>query len=305
VRIPLDLSSTVSAWKGDVASRWLDALPEMLAVAERRWGITIGRPYDPGGATSFVAPAVTSQGTTVVYKCTIPHSEAEGEAEALRVYSGDGAVRVLESEPNTYELLLEHCTPGTSLWDIRDTAERVAIASSLMRRLWREVDDHDFDMLTAVMPRWADLTERRLITLELPWVSAPIERGADLLRKLPFTASRCVLLHQDLHPGNVLAAEREAWLVIDPKPVVGDPAFDPVQILVQSAGRIREPPEPGEIVARLATLADDLDLDAERIGLWAIARCAEWSMWSFDHGNTVDAAIEYTWARTLDAIIPG
>ncbi len=66
-----------------------------------------------------------------------------------------------------------------------------------------------------------------------------------------------------------------------------------------------EPPEAVEIADRLAALADDLGLDAERIGLWAIARCAEWSMWSLDHGNTVDAAIEYGWARALDRIIPG
>jgi len=305
VRIPSELARAVADWKGDVARLWVEALPDTIATAERRWGITIERPYEPGGYTSYVAPAMAASGVEVVYKCTIPHDEAVGEAEALRIYDGDGAVRLLESEPATYELLLEPCTPGRPLWDIADETQRVGIATSLMRRLWREVDDSEFITLDTMASSWADITERRLITMELPWVSEPIERGIDLLRTLPFADDRSVLLHQDLHPGNILAAEREPWLVIDPKPVVGDPAFDPVQLLVQASGHTPEPPEADVIVGRMASLADRLGLDAERIGLWAIARCAEWSMWSFDHGNTVDAAIEYSWARVLDTIIPG
>jgi streptomycin 6-kinase len=305
VRIPSELARAVADWKGDVARLWVEALPDTIATAERRWGITIERPYEPGGYTSYVAPAMAASGVEVVYKCAIPHDEAVGEAEALRIYDGDGAVRLLESEPATYELLLEPCTPGRPLWDIADEAQRVGIATSLMRRLWREVDDSEFITLDTMASSWADITERRLITMELPWVSEPIERGIDLLRTLPFADDRSVLLHQDLHPGNILAAEREPWLVIDPKPVVGDPAFDPVQLLVQASGHTPEPPEADVIVGRMASLADRLGLDAERIGLWAIARCAEWSMWSFDHGNTVDAAIEYSWARVLDTIIPG
>jgi streptomycin 6-kinase len=153
------------------------------------------------------------------------------------------------------------------------------------------------------MAQWADVTERRLSTSKLPWETGPIERGIDLLRTLPISASQRVLLHGDLHPGNILATEREPWLVIDPKPMAGDPAYEPIQLLTQERGRIVEPPDPSVIVSRMDDLADKLDLDAKRIGQWALARSAEWSMWSYDHGAIVDAAIEYSWARVLSRLV--
>lgn len=305
MELPAGLRGGIAEWGGGAAERWVEALPSVIEAAERRWGISVGRPYEPGGYTSYVAPAMTVSGVEVVYKCTIPHGEAVGEAEALFAYEGDGAVRLIESKPDTFELLLERCVPGTDLWSVDGDAERLDVATGLLGRLSRDIDGQDVTMLTSIGPQWADVTERRLVMSELPWVSGPIERGIDLLRALPFTAANGVLLHGDFHPGNILAAEREPWLVIDPKPIIGDPAFDPVQLLIQEAGRTTEPPEADVITKRLVTLADALGLAPERIGKWAIARCTEWSMWSFDHGNTVDAAIEYSWARTLDRIIPG
>ncbi len=58
-------------------------------------------------------------------------------------------------------------------------------------------------------------------------------QGADLFRSLPATATEERLLCTDLHAENVLAAEREPWLVIDPKPFVGDPTYDALQHLLQ------------------------------------------------------------------------
>jgi streptomycin 6-kinase len=247
---------------------------------------------------------MTEIGQQVVYKCTIPHAEAIGEADALVAYGGNGAVRVIESHAPTFELLIERCHPGTSLWGISDDRERDEVASGLMHRLWIDAPDGPYTTLEAMTAQWAATTQRRLITSDLPWVADPIERGADLLRSLPLSTPDRSLLHQDLHPGNILSAGREPWLVIDPKPVVGDPAFDPIQLLVQRDGRIVEPDDPAGVARRLSAIADLVGLDAERIGLWGVARCAEWSMWSWEHGNTIDAAIEYSWARTLDALVP-
>jgi streptomycin 6-kinase len=251
-----------------------------------------------------VAPATTPDGASVVYKITIPHDEARGEGAALAAYAGNGAVRLIAHEPSTLEILMERAEPGHDLWNLPDDGERLTVACELMRRLWRPLDDiADIDSLADVAPAWAAVTERRLITSEVPWTTEPIERGIDLLRSESTDGAWSVLLHGDLHPGNILAAERHAWLAIDPKPLVGDRAFEPVQILTQCNGQIVEPPSPDEVSGRLETIADLCDLDAVRIGRWAIGRCAEWSMWSWEHGHTVDAAIAYTWARVLDQVV--
>ncbi len=302
--LPDALAASLRTNFGDGGRRWVEDLPERIVDAQRRWDITVGAPFQPGGVTSFVAPATDRQGRGLVYKITVPHDEAAGETVALGAYGGDGAVELLASRPDSYEALLERAIPGTDLWSVDDDRERIEATCGLMARLWRPVPESSIGGLAPVAARWADITERRLITLELPWISSPIERGIDLLRTLPRDqAADAVLLHGDLHPGNILAAEREPWLVIDPKPLVGDPAFEPVQILTQRAGRIAEPPEPDAVASRLTRIAGLVALDPERIGLWALARTAEWSMWSFERGDTIDAAVAYTWTRTLDTLV--
>ena len=93
-----------------------------------------------------------------------------------------------------------------------------------------------------------------------------------LLRELPATAAAGdnVLLCTDLHAGNVLAAEREPWLVIDPKPFVGDRAYDAVQHMLGCATRLAG--DPLKLSRRMAEL---LEVDPERVRLWLFARCAQ------------------------------
>ena len=77
-----------------------------------------------------------------------------------------------------------------------------------------------------------------------------------------------MLLCTDLHAGNVLAAEREPWLMIDPKPYVGDPAYDILQHLLNCHDRIE-----ADAGAAAHHLADLLDLDRDRVTAWLLARC--------------------------------
>ncbi len=303
IHLPETLATSIARWPGTTATEWLDALPERMRDAAERWGIAFGPAYEPGGWTSYVAPVALNDGTRAVYKCTIPHPEAVGEAEALMRYKGDGAVRVIASKPDTYELLLERCDPGHSLWSVEDDDERLDIAVGLMKRLWRPVEDGVFTSLAELGATWSGITMRRLMTLEVPWVTGPIERGADLLTTLPASAPESVLLHHDFHPDNVLAAEREPWLAIDPKPNTGDPAFEPIPLLTQLDGESTPAPDLGRVEANINRMAGFTGLSAERIALWTIARTAEWTMWSFERGDVVDASISYTWCRAADTIV--
>lgn len=97
--------------------------------------------------------------------------------------------------------------------------------------------------------------------------------GIDLFRALPATADRQVLLCTDLHAGNILAAQREPWLVIDPKPYVGDPTYDVLQHLLNCEQRLLADP-----VGLARRMADLLDLDPDRLTRWLFARCVQESI---------------------------
>jgi streptomycin 6-kinase len=94
--------------------------------------------------------------------------------------------------------------------------------------------------------------------------------GIDLLRELPASAGSAVLLCTDLHGDNILAAQRAPWLVIDPKPYLGDPAYDVVQHMLNCEDRLAA--DPAGLAGRMARLAG---VDSRRVRLWLFARCVQ------------------------------
>jgi len=96
-----------------------------------------------------------------------------------------------------------------------------------------------------------------------------VQEGLRLFGELPRTAPDNVLLATDLHAGNVLRARRQPWLVIDPKPFVGDPAYDATQQLRNCRPRMLADPH-----ATIHRFAELLEIDEERVRLWVFARYA-------------------------------
>jgi streptomycin 6-kinase len=90
-----------------------------------------------------------------------------------------------------------------------------------------------------------------------------------LFKELTRNTTEMVLLATDLHAGNVLRAEREPWLVIDPKPFVGDPAYDATQHLFNCRPRLRSDPR-----RTIRSFADLIGVEAEHVWLWTFARAA-------------------------------
>ncbi len=189
--------------------------------------------------------------------------ESVNEAEALEHYGGAGAVRLLAREEHT--LLLERCRPGTSLWDVPEE-EGNPIAAGVFRRLWRPAaPGHPFRTLADAAAEWATELEARR---EEPIVRVAVE----CLRELGPTQGEQVVLHQDLHGGNILAAERDGWLAIDPKPLVGEREFDLASLIRDRRFAFDERlPK-----RRLDFFAGELGLDRERARGWAIAHAVAW-----------------------------
>jgi streptomycin 6-kinase len=251
---------------------WLNGVPDIVASSTRRWSLTVGAPFQPGGQTAWVAPARDGRGRRLVLKIAWRHAEAEHEADGLAVWDGAGAVRLfaVEEYADTIAMLVECCEPGHPLSAEPEPTQDVVIAG-LLRRLWRAPPSaHRFRSLAAMCATWADQFEVSLAAGRSGIDPGVARESIAVFRDLPTTATGWVLLCTDLHAGNVLAAEREPWLVIDPKPYVGDPHYDAVQHMLNCEERLLA--DPLGLVRRMAGL---LDLDAARLQLWLFARCVQ------------------------------
>jgi streptomycin 6-kinase len=208
----------------------------------------------------------------LVLKVAWRHSEAEDEAAGLREWDGRGSVRLYaaEEQHDTIALLIERCRPGKSLASKPET-EQDSVIAGLMQRLWIEPpSDRPFRPLQLMCDEWADEFEQKAAAGRSSIDPGLAREGIALFRSLPATADRAVLLCTDLHANNVLEAEREPWLVIDPKPYMGDPTYDPLQHLLNCEDRLMTDP-----VGLTRHMADLLDLDPERLLVWLFARCVQ------------------------------
>jgi streptomycin 6-kinase len=272
--IPSQLASAVDEDDCPARREWLTALPELIAEIASDWALELGEPYLPGGQCAWVAPARDRTGRELVLKVGWRHWEAEHEADALVHWNGQGAVRCHRTRTleHTTALLLEQCVPGTQLRCSTPEPDQDVVVAGLLRRLWERQpeDDHPFASLQMMCDDWADSFELDFATEPRGLDPGLAREGIAMLRELPGSADRSVLLCTDLHAGNVLAAEREPWLMIDPKPFVGDPAYDAVQHMLNCDERLAT--DPASLLRRMAEL---LDVDPERVRLWLFARCAQ------------------------------
>lgn len=266
LRIPHSLAAAAGAEDRD---GWLDTLPAIVSDIERAWSLTVGQPFEPGGSTAWVAPALTASGEQRVVKLAWRHYEAEHEADGLRAWAGNGAVMLFEvvEYPQTSALLLEQCLPGRALSSELEEHQDAVIAD-LLRQVWITPPAAGrFRALADMCEHWAQQCDADLNAGRIPMDPALAADGIAVLRGLAGSAPAHVLLCTDLHAGNVLAAQRQPWLVIDPKPCIGDPAFDVVQHLLNCSARLQDDP-----VALAARVADLAGLDRDRVCSWLFAR---------------------------------
>ena len=200
-----------------------------------------------------------------------PHRESEHEAAALELWDGDGAVRLLDFEPEAHALLLERCVPGTPLSAAGGDAA-MDVFVELLPRLWKPAGA-PFRTLVAEAAWWSDSLEETWERFARPFERRLLDAALEALQQLPHTQDEQVLLHQDLHSDNVLAAQREPWLAIDPKPLVGEREFGVAPIVrSRELGNSRT-----DVLYRFDRLVSELGLDRERARGWTIGQTVAWA----------------------------
>lgn len=248
---------------------WLEGLPSILAELTGRWSLRVVDPFDHDGVASWVAPAVRADGSPAVLKLAMPHMEGRDEIAGLRAWNGEAVVRLLEADDEFGAILLEQCLPGVPLRS-EPEPKQDEIVAALLKRIWRAAPQSStlakFRPLSLMLEYW----RRETMEQKHLWADEGlVMEGLRVQEELSRPAATDVLLLTDLHAGNILQSQREPWLIIDPKPFIGDRAYDPVQHLLNCETRLHA--DPLGLVQRVADLAE---VDRERLRLWTFSRAA-------------------------------
>lgn len=263
--------------RGEAWAAWVARLPALVGELLEEWEL---RP-DGGtahGHCSLVLPVV-SAGEHAVLKLGFPDDESAHEHLALQHWHGEGTVRLLRADPHRRALLLERAGPD-DLTTVDDVEACEVVASAYARLHLAPLAR--LRSLSRLCARWEE--RLRAVPRGAPVPHRMVEQAASLARQLaadPDTDAR--LLHGDLHYAQVLRADREPWLVIDPKPLNGDPHFEPAPMLwnrwdeVVASGDVR-----GTVRRRFHTIVDTAWLDEERARDWAVLRVVLNAVWELD-----------------------
>lgn len=286
----VQLPETFAAYaaRGPGWTEFLDRLPVMVRELLDEWQLTAdGAPTH--GECALVLPVRTAGGRPAVLKVSWPHWEAELEHVALQRWHGVGAVELLRADPHRYALLLERLHPEDlgDLWDV----EACEVVGGLYGRLHVPAPPQ-LTTLSSCVARWSD----GLATLprEAPIPRRLVEQAVSLGRAFATDAATDGrLLHTDLHYANVLAADREPWLAIDPKPLSGDPHYEVAPMLWNRWGELLTASRSVRDGVRLRfhALVDVAGLDEDRARDWVVFRMVVNAMWQPDAADWVTRCV--------------
>jgi len=280
--LPNDFIQRIIGVFGDPGSAWLERLPTLIDECTQRWSLKLESPYEPL-TYSYTAPGICSDGSQVVLKLTVPNRELTTEMEALRIFAGHGSARLLDADPAVGALLLERIHPGQPLDNIEDDERATAIAIDVMQSLWQPVPpDHSF-------PTTADWGNglQRLRNLfnggSGPFPEELVYRAETTFTELSQSSSKPVLLHGDLHHWNILSSDRGSWLSIDPKGVIGEPAYETGAFLRNPFPNLLKQADNKHIIRkRVDQFSQGLEVDPQRITGWAFSQAVLAGWWSYE-----------------------
>ncbi|MFK0229886.1 aminoglycoside phosphotransferase family protein [Streptomyces sp. NPDC090303] len=265
--IPWSYARSIERRYGEVGRSFIETLPARIEEFLRRWDL---RPTAEArsGAMALVLPVLQINGTPASLKIPFLNEETMGEPYALRAWDGGGSVRLLRHDTTTGLMLLEQLDSSRTLTRLawKDTRRAVEVAAELLARLTSVRAPEHIPRLGDVAQGMISRSPALLHILQGDDLRLARNCLAALIEVTDVPGNR--LLHHDLHFGNVLGAERERWLAIDPMPLAGDPGFDLIEII--SSFFVRE-----EVKWRFDLLTEVLELDRDRARAWTLAGILE------------------------------
>lgn len=271
---------------GEDGRRWMAELPERLAAAAARWDLRLGGPV-ARLSFNYVTAATDAAGEQVILKLGVPREELRNEIDCLRLYDGRSAVRLLDAAPAEGALLLERLAPGARLKTLfpADDERATTIAGQLMRRIWHAPPPgHSFPHVSSWIAGLGGLRSRYGGGTG-PFPPRLVDLAERLFAELLADPHPPVVLHGDMNHENMLSAEREPWLVIDPKGVIGEPEYEVGALIRNPQPVYQDFPDLRRLLGRrLDLLAELLGFDRQRLWAWSFAQLILSIWWNVEDG---------------------
>lgn len=271
----------INIWR-DKGKVWVSNLPALIQYFSNKWQLQDLKPFD-NLTYSFVATAYSSlYKSPAVLKMMVSNEELLNEQNALQHYQGNGCVELLDSEIDKGAILIEAVLPGAPLSTMfpvnDDRATNTAIET--MKKLHRipilEKDVAHFPSIN----NWLSLLEQ-FNDPRIP--SDSLKRAKEYSKSLLSTQSDLYLLHGDLHHQNILLNNNHEWIVIDPKGIVGEFAFEVGAFLRNPFINLLEQTNAHEIINnRLHLFANGLQMNYERLLDWGYVQSVLTACWAIE-----------------------
>lgn len=316
MQLPPEFIRTIQDTFGDEGRAFLNALPDLIAEASRRWNLSEIHPV-PNLSYNFVAfanrPSPTDFDTfasfatqssaqgDVVLKIGVPNRELTSEMTALRLFDGRGAVRLLEEDAEHAMFLLERLKPGNMLVTLKDDEQATHIAAEVMLNLWKPAPSNAALIQLSDWFKGFGRLRARFEGGTGPLEKSLVERAEGVIAEFFAEDEAPMLIHGDLHHFNILASERgcavgvkpaalrsggttpPGWLAIDPKGVVGPAAYEVGPLLINPWDELGMASEMIRITERrISVLSERLGFERERLLAWGLAHAVLSAWWSIE-----------------------
>ncbi|MGA9533732.1 MAG: aminoglycoside phosphotransferase family protein [Anaerolineales bacterium] len=283
--LPADFVNRVVSVYGPRGAAWLAELPARIDRIASLWDLKVEVPFAELHY-HYVTAAVRLDGSGAVLKLAVPGVEIDREADCLRVYAGEGAPVLLAHDSNLGALLMERVRPGHNLMGL-DEAQAIAVACGLMSQLHKPVGESAQFPTVADWGKGFGRLRGRFDGKTGPLPESLVAKAEGVFWDLESAMAPPVLLHGDLHHGNVLASDRQPWLAIDPQGVIGESAYEVGAFLRNPTPGVASRPDLRKLLAsRVAMFSEIIDVDRRRIAGWGFAQAVLSAVWSVeDHGS--------------------
>lgn len=289
--IPETFARATIAREGECGAAWLATLPALVADLSERWQCVPDGAVTHGGVGLIVPVRQDRRDqrdrptAAAVVKVSFPHPGNVAEPDAFEAWDGCGAVRLYARADEHFAMLLERAHSDT-LAELADHDELASVAGRLNRRLAIPAPP-GLPRLSDRADGWDESLRRDAgeltHTLAPGAVAAALATVRELGREQPDR-----VVHGDFHGRNILRADREPWLAVDPKGYVGDPAYDAGTLLKARVRELAASDRPEKAVHRmLQVFAEAAELDLERVRRWAQFHAVDAAFWGRRHGFRV------------------